>query len=63
MSKNELDARPGCAADALNLPPLPEPEPVLVFREREREREAPLIRAREVALPLREQSKDALGHG
>ena len=34
------------------LPPLPEPEPVLVFRGREREQKAPLIHAREVALPL-----------
>ena len=64
-------ARPR-ASDALDtetwelcreLPPLPEPEPVLVFRERERERKAPLIRAREVELPLREPSKDALGLG
>ena len=42
---------------------LPEPEPELVFRDRERGRKAPLIRAREVALPLREPSKDALGLG
>ena len=45
------------------LPLLPEPESVLVFRERERERKAPLIRAREVELPLREPSKDTLGLG
>ena len=42
---------------------LPEPEPELVFRERERGRKAPLIRARDVALPLREPSRDALGLG
>lgn len=42
---------------------LPEPEPELVFRERERGRKAPLSRAREVALPLREPSRDALGLG
>jgi len=65
-------ARPS-ASDALDtetwklcreLPPLPpEAEPELVFRERERERRAPLIRAREVGLPLREPSNDALGLG
>ena len=43
------------------LPPLPEAEPELAFRERERERKAPLFRAREVALPFREPSNDALG--
>jgi hypothetical protein len=35
------------------LPLLPEPEPEPVFRERERE--APLIHARDVALPLCER--------
>ena len=45
------------------LPPLPEAEPELSFRERERAQKAPLIRAREVALPLREPSNDALGLG
>ena len=45
------------------LPPLPEPEPELSFRDRERERKAPPIRVREVALPLREPSRDALGLG
>jgi hypothetical protein len=91
MPKDEFDARPGCAANALNqvvytdtsnasdeldtktwelcreLPPLPEPEPEpepeLVFRKRERERKAPPIRAREVALPLREPRNDALRLG
>ena len=43
--------------------PRPEAEPELVFRERERDRKAPLIRARDAALPLREPSKDALGLG
>ena len=45
------------------LPPLPEVEPELVFRasERERDRKAPLIHERDVALPLREPSSDALG--
>ncbi len=64
-------ARPS-ASDALDtetcelcreLPPLPEPEPELVFRDLERERKAPLIRASEVALPLREPNTDALGLG
>ena len=45
------------------LPPRGEPEPELVFREREQERKAPLIHAREVELPLREPSIDALGLG
>ena len=45
------------------LPPLGAPELELVFREREREWKAPLIRAREVELPLRETSNDALGLG
>ena len=36
------------------LPPLPKPEPELVFREREQGWKAPLIRAGEVALLLRE---------
>ena len=40
--------------------PLPEAEPELEFRERERDRKAPLIRARDAALPLREPSNDAL---
>jgi len=43
------------------FPPLPEPE--LVFRKRERERKALLIHMREVELPLREPSNDALGLG
>jgi hypothetical protein len=43
------------------LAPLPVPEPELVFRERERGRKAPLLRASDVALPLREPSRDALG--
>ena len=43
------------------LPSLSEPESVLVFREREQEWKAPLIQVREVALPLREPGKDALG--
>jgi hypothetical protein len=60
-------ARPS-ASDALDgetwelcrgLPLLPEPEPELVCRERDRERKAPLIRAREVVLPLREPRRDA----
>ena len=64
-------ARPS-ASDALDtetcelwreLAPLPEPEPELLFRERERERKTPLIRVREVALPLREPRRDALGLG
>ena len=64
-------ARPS-ASDALDtetcelcreLPPLPEPEPQLVFRDLEHEQKAPLIRASEVALPLREPNTDALGLG
>ncbi len=45
------------------LPPLPEPEHELSFRDRERERKALPIRVREVALPLREPSRDGLGLG
>ena len=42
------------------LLPLPQAEPELVFREREREQNVPLIHARDVALPLRKPSNDAL---
>jgi hypothetical protein len=45
------------------LPPLPEHERELAFHERERVRKVLPIHAREVALPLREPSNDALGLG
>ncbi len=42
---------------------LSEPEPELVFCDLKCEGKAPLIRASEVALPLRKPSADALGLG
>ena len=43
------------------LAPLPVPEPELVFHERERGWKVLLLRASDVALPLCEPSRDALG--
>jgi hypothetical protein len=45
------------------LLPLHQAKSELVFHERKQEQKAPLIRVRDVALPLREPSNDALKLG